>query len=183
MVSISGFSSVYLEGMMKGREGSYEPTIWERNFQLSSYSILFLVLLTTSQNYYNAISNEEATSNSNNSLNEQSNNYYVPFKGWSLLTVFISCLSASGGILVASTLKYADSVSKCFASAVSIIITTLVGYFALNAKLNFSAILGMCTTVISVLNYALDATPPQPQNVNKSVTINNSMKTPDSNED
>lgn len=157
MVVISGFSSVYLEGMMKGKEGAYEPTIWERNFQLSSYSLIFLVVATMAQNWRLTYSTVNDTSSSTSA----SELPYVAFRGWSLLTVLISMLSASGGILVASTLKYADSVSKCFASAMSIIITTLVAYFALGTvQMNIGSVLGMCTSVIAVFNYALDVSSP-----------------------
>ena len=41
MVTISGYSSIYFEGMLK-KQGE-RITIWERNFQLALYSTLFLI--------------------------------------------------------------------------------------------------------------------------------------------
>ena len=46
-------------------------------------------------------------------------------------------------------------ISKCFASAVSIILTSLIGYFFLGNQINLFSGLGMLTTVLSVMNYSL----------------------------
>ena len=68
----------------------------------------------------------------------------------------IAVLNGAGGLLVAATLKYADAVLKCFATAVSIIITSVVGYFFLGNDIDIFVALGMVVTVIAIFNYTMD---------------------------
>jgi len=49
MVSITGYSAIYFEKMLK-KEGE-RITIWERNFQLALYSTLLLLGVTLSERY------------------------------------------------------------------------------------------------------------------------------------
>ena len=62
-------------------------------------------------------------------------------------------------MLVAATLKYADAVLKCFATAVAIIITSVLSYVLLGSSIDAFASLGMLTTVLSIFNYTLDTSP------------------------
>jgi hypothetical protein len=57
---------------------------------------------------------------------------------------------------VAGTLRYADSVLKCFATAVSIGLTSIVGFFFLDNHIDFIVLLGYCVTIVSIFNYTLD---------------------------
>jgi solute carrier family 35 (UDP-sugar transporter), member A1/2/3 len=79
--------------------------------------------------------------------------------GWGPVTVVVACLGAAGGLLVASSLKYADSIMKTIATAGAIVISTVLGYFFLDGPMTYIVVLGMLTTVLSIFNYTLDKTP------------------------
>ena len=143
-ITISGFVAVYFEAMLKDKVEVVG--IWERNFQLAVYSIIMLLVLKITENNYTfstAAANEEAR---NVSL----------FHGWTFLAIVLVLLQSVGGLLVAATLKYADAVLKCFATSVSIMITSVVGYYYLDNIIDVFVGLGMLTTVIAICNYTLD---------------------------
>jgi UDP-sugar transporter A1/2/3 len=133
-VVLSGFASIYFEKVVKS--STEVITIWERNFQLSFYSIIIYVSIL---------------------MYEMDSSYRI-FKNWDSITVMVSLLGAAGGLLVAGTLKYADSIMKTLATAGAIIIATIVGYFFLGSKLDHIILLGAVTTIISIFNYTMDAT-------------------------
>ena len=68
-------------------------------------------------------------------------------------------LQACGGILVAATLKYADSVVKNFSVAGSITLSTIISYFFLDGTIDLFVIIGIVTTIIALFNYSFDTTP------------------------
>eukprot|EP00607_Mallomonas_marina_P003649 CAMPEP_0182424104 /NCGR_PEP_ID=MMETSP1167-20130531/10255_1 /TAXON_ID=2988 /ORGANISM="Mallomonas Sp, Strain CCMP3275" /LENGTH=343 /DNA_ID=CAMNT_0024603653 /DNA_START=150 /DNA_END=1181 /DNA_ORIENTATION=+ len=144
MVTISGFSAVYFEGMLKKTHENI--TIWERNFQLALYSVIFLICLMVSENMINA---DEAQ-------------LFTPlFKGWTIHTVLIATTQAAGGILVAATLKYADAVLKCLATAGSIVLSAVLGKILLGGVLDIFVSLGSVATILAIFNYTLDSTSSQ----------------------
>jgi hypothetical protein len=81
---------------------------------------------------------------------------------WSLLTIIVAILGAAGGILVAATLKYADAILKTLATAGSIVISTLLGYFFLGGPLNVVIVIGACAVILAIFNYTMDTSAPQP---------------------
>lgn len=81
---------------------------------------------------------------------------------WSLLTVIVAILGAAGGILVAATLKYADAILKTLATAGSIVISTLLGYFFLDGPLNVVIVIGACAVILAIFNYTMDSSVSQP---------------------
>lgn len=153
MVTMSGASAVYLEKVLKRDETKL--TIWERNVQLAFYSVLVCMTL---------------------SFSSYANSTTAPFEGWSVVTLFIAILQAAGGLLVAATLKYADSIVKNFAVAGSIMLSSILGYIFLNGVLDLFVVLGCLCTIIALFNYTFDMTPappPPPQ----TETDNNSKST------
>jgi solute carrier family 35 (UDP-sugar transporter), member A1/2/3 len=147
--SISGFSSVYFEALLKDKDD--DTTIWERNFQLAFYSIIVMVLTVISQQILGDLS---MAAHSSGSAGGGSTSEI--FSNWTVLAVIIAILQALGGLLVAGTLRYADSVLKCFATAVSIGLTSIVGFFFLDNHIDFIVLLGYCVTIVSIFNYTLD---------------------------
>mmetsp|Transcript_11323 Transcript_11323/g.18437 ORF Transcript_11323/g.18437 Transcript_11323/m.18437 type:complete len:345 (+) Transcript_11323:171-1205(+) len=141
--TISGFASVYFEGMLKNKEDAV--SIWERNFQLAFYSILFLALSSYFKSSYDYMQGQTTQAYA-----------YEPFAGWTAYSAGLCVMNAIAGLLVAATLKYADAVLKCFATAVAIIITSVLSYLLLGSSIDVFAALGMITTVLSIFNYALD---------------------------
>ncbi|RYG61826.1 hypothetical protein EON64_18310, partial [archaeon] len=57
MVTISGYSAVYFEGMLKKEK----VTVWERNFQLAFYSVLLLLIIIMSEMTYSSPDTDEAS--------------------------------------------------------------------------------------------------------------------------
>jgi UDP-sugar transporter A1/2/3 len=142
MVTISGYSAIYFEGMLK--KAGEKITIWERNFQLALYSTVLLVLIVV---YDEAMSGASLYT-------------YVFFKGWTINTVLIALIQAAGGLLVAATLKYADAVLKTLATSGSIVLSALLGFLLLGGSLDIFVSLGCLATILAIFNYTLDSTPP-----------------------
>ncbi|KAL3772081.1 hypothetical protein ACHAWU_008103 [Discostella pseudostelligera] len=77
VVTLSGYASIYFEKVIKS-----DPfTIWERNFQLGFYSILIYMTLI----FF---------------VNEK------PYSNWTPMASILSVLGATGGLLVALSIKY-----------------------------------------------------------------------------
>ena len=138
-VCLSGFASIYFEKVVKSN--TEVVTVWERNFQLAFYSILIYFVLLA----YDSHSSETSSASSSSP--------------WSMVTFVVAFLGALGGLLVAATLKYADSILKTLATAGAIVLATVFGHFLLGSLLNLVIMLGSVCTIIAILNYTLDATP------------------------
>jgi UDP-sugar transporter A1/2/3 len=72
MVTISGYSAIYFESMLK--KSGEKITIWERNFQLAFYSLLLLIGIITTE--------------------FGSADEYIFFEGWTIHTILIATLQA-----------------------------------------------------------------------------------------
>jgi solute carrier family 35 (UDP-sugar transporter), member A1/2/3 len=80
----------------------------------------------------------------------------LAWSGWNGITFLVALLGALGGLLVAASLKYADSILKTLATAGAIIISTVLGHFLLGSPLTHDVILGSCVTIVAILNYTKD---------------------------
>jgi UDP-sugar transporter A1/2/3 len=76
------------------------------------------------------------------------------------VTVTVSILGATGGLLVAATLKYADSILKTLATAGAIVLSSVLGHIIFAEPLDLSVGIGGIAAIIAITNYTLDATPP-----------------------
>ena len=150
MVTISGYTAIYFESMLKKAE---KISIWERNFQLAFYSILFLIGMLVWEKT-NAVSSSSLSTSLSSSSSSSSSS--ASFSGWSVTAVIITCLQAAGGLLVAATLKYADAILKTLATCGSIVLSALVGYFFLGGSLDLFIVMGCCATILAICNYTLD---------------------------
>jgi UDP-sugar transporter A1/2/3 len=135
-VMLSGFASIYFEKVVKST--TEVVTIWERNFQLGFYSIII----------YGSIMMYEGGAEG-----------HVAWSNCSPLTFLVAFAGAGGGLLVAATLKYADSILKTLAAAGAIVLSTILGHVFLGGPLDTSIIIGSLATIISIANYTLDSTP------------------------
>jgi UDP-sugar transporter A1/2/3 len=132
-VSLSGAASIYFEKFLKS--STEVLSIWERNFQLSFYSILiYCVMLMYDSQYTERLA----------------------WSNWSGLTFTVSALGATGGLLVAATLKYADSILKTMATAGAIVISTVMGHMFLDGPMNLVMGIGSVCTIIAICNYSFD---------------------------
>ena len=138
-VVLSGFASIYFEKVVKST--TEVVTIWERNFQLGFYSMIIYLSIM---------------------VYEGGAEGHVAWSNWSPLTFLVAFAGAGGGLLVAATLKYADSILKTLAAAGAIVLSTILGHMFLNGPLDTSVIIGALATIISIANYTLDSTPSSP---------------------
>lgn len=79
---------------------------------------------------------------------------------WSFVTFSVSALGALGGLLVAATLKYADSILKTLAAAGAIVLSTVLGYILLDGPFTIITCIGALSTILSICNFTMDTTPP-----------------------
>jgi UDP-sugar transporter A1/2/3 len=134
VITLSGYASIYFERAIK-----HDPfDIWERNFQLCFYGILMYITLI--------------------SLETQN----VHFSNWTPMAFALSFLGAAGGLLVALSIKYGDSVLKTLAISGSIIYASIVDHVCLDGPMNEQMGLSAIVVVIAVLNYNFDATAADP---------------------
>ena len=138
-VALSGFASIYFEKVVKST--TEVVTIWERNVQLGFYSIIM----------YSCIIAYEWT---------DATNTRAPWSNWSILTVMVAAFGAAGGLLVAATLKYADSIMKTLAAAGAIVLSTVLGHMFLDGPLDVIVSIGGLCTIIAIANYTVSPTPP-----------------------
>lgn len=139
MVSISGYSAIFFEQMLK--KITEKVTIWERNFQLALYSMLLLLFVWMYE------------TNSKYNLEDM---HTAMFDGWTINTVMIAIVQASGGLLVAATLKYADAVLKTLATSGSIVLSAVIGWLLLGGTLDIFVSIGCIVTILAIFNYVLD---------------------------
>jgi UDP-sugar transporter A1/2/3 len=134
VITLSGYASIYFEKAIKR-----DPfDIWERNFQLGFYSIFMYITLTSFEH----------------------NDHF--FSNWTPLALALSFLGAAGGLLVALSIKYGDSVLKTLAISGSIIYASILDHICLDGPMNQQMGLSAIVVVIAVLNYNFDATPADP---------------------
>jgi UDP-sugar transporter A1/2/3 len=144
MVTISGYSAIYFEKMLK--KTAEVITIWERNFQLALYSVVFLmgiIVYELQDEYAERIEEKEP----------------LFFKGWTTNAVMLALVQAVGGLLVAATLKYADAVLKTLATSGAIVMSAVLGWFLFGARLDINVWIGCLSVILAIVNYTWDNTP------------------------
>ena len=126
-VVLSGFCSIYFEKVLKSKSEIF--SVWDRNFQLAFWSILI----------YTPIMFHDSPGN--------------PFKGWTPMAGVCAAVGALGGVLVALSIKYADSILKTIATTGAIVFTTILNAFFLDGPWNLTIISGALMVMIAVCNY------------------------------
>ena len=125
---LSGIAGVYFEMILKKTPTSNgilisrpEPSIWERNLQLSIFSAILAGVFGVLLKDYNAVMHRGF------------------FYGYSNVTYVVIASQALGGLLVAMVVKYADNILKGFATSISIIISSIISVwlFDFEISLNF----------------------------------------------
>lgn len=135
----SGFASVYTEKVIKGHkktlsESAAPPSLAYTQVQLASMSLVAIGAYAMIMDF-----REIAT--------------YGLFHNF---TVGASCtvlMSALGGLTVAAVLKYADSILKGYATALSVILTGILSMYLFGTELNIIYAMGVVNVVIAVLLY------------------------------
>jgi UDP-sugar transporter A1/2/3 len=98
----SGFAGVYLEKILKQSDAS----IWMRNIQLALFGAILALFVSLFQD----------------GPRIRAGGF---LQGYSPLVWGVITLQAVGGLVVASVLKYADNILKCFGNAVSIVLSCM----------------------------------------------------------
>lgn len=127
---LSGFAGIYFEKILKGSDIS----VWMRNVQLSFLSIpigLGTVLIKD----FSAVTQ---------------NGF---FWGYDWYVVYIVVLQASGGLLVALVVKYADNILKGFATSLAIIFSCILSIILFDFTVTFLFILGAALVICSIFLY------------------------------
>jgi UDP-sugar transporter A1/2/3 len=142
-VTLSGFASIYFEKVIK--IDPLQLSIWERNFQLALGSVPVYLLF---------ILNENAGGNTQSGRG--------PGTGWTLLAVVVAALGAAGGLLVALSIKYGDSILKTLATTGSIVLSSVLDHVWLKGPLTPAMMIAGCQVILAICNYTFDSTPPAP---------------------
>ena len=76
-----------------------------------------------------------------------------PFVGWSWVAVACSAVGALGGVLVALSIKYTDSILKTIATTGSIVLTPALNAAFLAGPLNLAIVIGALVVATAVFSY------------------------------
>jgi len=134
-VTLSGFASIYFEKVIK--LDPLKLNIWERNFQLALGSLPVYLIFIAGDGRGLGL-----------------------FGGWSWIAFLLSLLGAAGGLLVALSIKYGDSILKTLATTGAIILSSLLDHYLLGGPMTPSMIIAAVQVITAICNYTFDATPP-----------------------
>ena len=127
----SGFAGVYFEKILKqGRKVS----LFMRNIQLSMFGILLGLIAVMLQDYESVVQDGF-------------------FQGYTKVVWVTVLIQAGSGFVIASVMKYADNILKGFATAVSIILSSIISAFLFNFHITALFSLGVVLVVGSVFLY------------------------------
>ena len=127
---LSGLAGIYFEKILKGSDVS----VWMRNVQLSLLSLPIGVVMVMIKH------GQDVTNNGF-------------FYGYDSFVWYLVVLNATGGLLVAMVIKYADNILKGFACSLAIIITCIVSVFLFGFTLSLQFIAGAAFVIASVFLY------------------------------
>jgi UDP-sugar transporter A1/2/3 len=134
----SGFASVYTEKVIKTQKQkttvSQQYSLAYTQVQLASMSLVAIGIYACFMDFHKIIEN----------------GLFYNFNGGAFLTVFNSAI---GGLIVAGVLKYADSVLKGYATAMSVIMTGVLSMFLFGTQLHTVYFMGIINVVVAVLLY------------------------------
>jgi len=132
----SGFAGVYYEKLLKE---SAQPSLVLRNIQLGIFSIIFGAAAVIINDGHNVLQRGF-------------------FDGYNSVVWLVIMLQASGGLLVAAVIKYADNILKGFATSISIILSCLFSYVVFHdLELEFNFLLGTGFVIAATFLYGIQS--------------------------
>lgn len=134
----SGFASVYTEKVIKAQKGR---TVQDQDYGLAYTQVQLALMSIVTIGAYAAFRDWEAI---------VTNGLFHNFSTGAFLSVASSAL---GGLIVAGVLKYADSVLKGYATALSVILTGILSRILFGTELNAIYFMGISNVVIAVVLY------------------------------
>jgi UDP-sugar transporter A1/2/3 len=132
---LSGLAGIYFEKILKGSDIS----VWMRNVQLSLLSIPF---------GFGAVYLKHSSQIAENGF----------FYGYDFFVCYLVVLNATGGLLVAVVVKYADNILKGFACSLAIIITCMVSVALFGFQLSIQFVIGAGFVIGSIFLYGYQPT-------------------------
>ena len=135
----SGFGGVYFELVLKPHQTENArppPSVWAKNVQLSTFALI-IALITAFIKDHNAILNDGGF-----------------FQGYNSLVVLVIALEAGGGLVVAAVIKYADNILKSFATAASIVTSTIVSAWVFGFHISKLFVIGCSLVFIAISLYS-----------------------------
>lgn len=127
----SGFAGIYFEKILKGSDIS----IWMRNVQLSLASLPLGLATSLAADWYNI----------------RDKGF---FYGYDTYVWYLVILNATGGLLVAMVVKYADNILKNFATSLAIVLSMAVSVALFGFVVNMQYILGTSLVIASIFLYS-----------------------------
>ncbi|CAB1118117.1 unnamed protein product [Ectocarpus sp. CCAP 1310/34] len=143
----SGLAGVFFELMIKTGGSNKEgpaASLWMRNIQLGSFSLLLGVLAVVAKN------REEVMARGF-------------FSGYSPMVWLCISLHSLGGLAVAMVVKYADNVVKCFATSISIVLSCFLSIALLGMKVSQGFAVGALLVVSATYGYNTKPAEPKTQ--------------------
>ena len=133
---LSGLAGVYFEKILKGSDIS----VWMRNVQLSFLSVPSGIIMAYMSHGHDIAKNGF-------------------FFGYDAFVWYLVVLNATGGLLVAVVIKYADNILKGFACSLAIIITCIVSIFLFGFQLSIQFVIGAGCVIVSIFMYGYQPKP------------------------
>jgi len=140
----SGFGGVYFELVLKPHTNAEEtsstpirppPSVWAKNVQLSTFGLV-IALATAFVKDGSAI---------------VSNGF---FQGYTPVVLTVITLQAGGGLVVAAIIKYADNILKSFATAMSIVSSTLISAWVFDFSISSLFVVGCLIQFTAIWLYS-----------------------------
>jgi UDP-sugar transporter A1/2/3 len=135
----SGFASVYTEKVIKAQRNN---NVTKQNYslaymqvQLALVSLVILGIYAVVMDYQKIVEN----------------GLLHNFTAGAFVSIFNGAI---GGLIVASVLKYADSILKSYATAISVVMTGLLSMLFFGTKLDTIYAMGIFNVVCAVLLYS-----------------------------
>ncbi|GAX17768.1 solute carrier family 35 (UDP-sugar transporter), member A1/2/3 [Fistulifera solaris] len=134
----SGIASVYTERVIKGNKNK---NISEQEYGLAYTQVQLALMSILTMGTYAFIQDWDVI---------QTYGLFHNFTSWAALSVVNN---AVGGLIVASVLKYADSVLKGYATALAATLTGILSYFMFGTALNSIYFMGIINVLVAVILY------------------------------
>ena len=134
----SGFASVYTEKVIKAQRSN---SVAKQNYSLAYMQVQLALVSLVILGIYALIADFEKI---------RDNGLWHNFTTGAFVSIFNSAI---GGLTVAAVLKYADSVLKSYATAISVVMTGVLSMLLFGTKLDAIYGLGIVNVVCAVLLY------------------------------
>ncbi|KAK9236481.1 hypothetical protein V1525DRAFT_406969 [Lipomyces kononenkoae] len=130
---VSGLTCVYFEKLVKDSLASV--SLWTRNAQLAFFSIFPALFIGVLWQDGEQIARDGF------------------FRGYSSIVWVTIALQASGGIIVAMCMTYADNVAKTFATSLSIVVSGMMSAILFGTPVMLSSTVGTATVLVAIYLY------------------------------